>query len=156
MCRIPTWSFFKLSVFLSIFLFFKYLSMKITLQWVQNSIFLNRKFIFPILFSWTNSRKLITSFMMFIYFEVCPALFDVNYQPYFQQWNSNWEIAFLNSPLDRFELGFLNVGLGLYFELFPNSQKDWKLGFLNVAVVGLLHFCQFMKDMENWDFCLLA
>ena len=46
----------------------------------------------------------------------------------------------------RFELGFLNPVHRLYFELLPNSRKDWKLGFLDVALVGLLNFSQFMRD----------
>ena len=59
---------------------------------------------------------------------MCPALFDVNPLSYFQQWSTqNWDIAFLDSSLYS-RLGFLNVGLKLYLELFPNSQKDWKLG----------------------------
>ena len=32
-------------------------------------------------------------------FEMCPTLFYVNFHPYFQQSNSNWNIAFLNSSL---------------------------------------------------------
>ena len=45
-------------------------------------------------------------------FEMCPALFYVNSHPYFQQKNSNWDIAFLNSPLDS-NWDFLNAGLRL-------------------------------------------
>ena len=37
--------------------------------------------------------------------------------------HTNWSIAFLNSSLDS-KMGFSNAGLRLYFELFPNSQKD--------------------------------
>ena len=33
-------------------------------------------------------------------FEMRPVLFYVNSHPYFQQWNSNWAIAFLNSTVD--------------------------------------------------------
>ena len=78
-------------------------------------------------------------------FKMCPALFYVNSRPYFQQWNSNWDIYFLNSLLHS-KLRFLNVGLRLCSELFPNSQKDWKLEFLNVALVGLLNFLIHERD----------
>ena len=64
---------------------------------------------------------------------------------------SLFSTAKLNLSLDS-KLGFLNVGLRLYFRLFPNSQKYWKLGFVNVAVVGLLDIFQFLKEMEDWDF----
>ena len=47
----------------------------------------------------------------------------------------------------RFKLGFLNVGLRLYFEFFPNSGKYWKSGFLNVALVGLSNFSQFTRKI---------
>ena len=57
----------------------------------------------------------------------------------------------LNLSLDS-KLGFLNVGFRLYFKLFPNSQKYWKLGFVNVTVVALLNIFLFMKDMEHWNF----
>ena len=30
------------------------------------------------------------------------------------------------------------------------------MGFLNVALVRLLNFSQFMEKIENWDFCFLA
>ena len=60
----------------------------------------------------------------------------------------------LNLSLDS-KAGFLNVGLSLYFKV-PNSQKYWKLGFVNFAVVGLLNIYQFMKEMECWDFWMLA
>ena len=64
------------------------------------------------------------------------VLFYVNYLC-FQQWNSNWDIAFFNSSLDS-KLEFLNAGLRLYFKHIPSLQEYWKLGFLNVALVGLL------------------
>ena len=57
----------------------------------------------------------------------------------------------LNLSLDS-KLGFLNVGFRLYVKLFPNSQKYWKLGFVNVTVVALLNIFLFMKDMEHWNF----
>ena len=74
---------------------------------------------------------------------------------YFQQWKSDWEIAFPNSSSDS-KLGFLSVGFRLYFEFFSNSQKDCKMGFLNITLIELLNFSQFIKDMENWDFWVLA
>ena len=55
----------------------------------------------------------------------------VNSRSYFQQWNLNWDTTFSNSSLDS-KLGFLSVGLVLHFQVFPNSQRDWK--FLNVAL----------------------
>ena len=84
-----------------------------------------------------------------------PALFYVNSGLYFQWWNSNWDIAFLNSPLDS-NWDFWMLVLDSTLNFFPNSQKDWKLGFLNVALVGLLNFSKFIKEMKNWDFFLLA
>ena len=50
------------------------------------------------------------------------------------------------------KLGLWNVGLWLYLQSFPNSKRNWKLGFLNVALAGLLIFSQFMKKTENWGF----
>ena len=58
-------------------------------------------------------------------------------------------MTFPNSSIDS-KLGLLNLGL------FFNSKRDWKLEFLNVAVAGPLNFSQFMKEIENWDFWLLA
>ena len=84
--------------------------------------------------------------MYFLKLSYGSRLFYVN-SLYFQELNSNWDLAFLNSSSDS-KLGFLNVGLRLYFKLLPNSQKDSKLGFVNVALVELLNFPQFMKKME--------
>ena len=64
-------------------------------------------------------------------------------------------IAFFISSLDS-KLGFLNVGLRLYLKLFPNSQKDWKLGCVNVALVGILNVFQLMQEMKYLDFSVLA
>ena len=113
----------------SIYLFLKYLSMKIILQWVQNSIFPYGKLIFLNLFSLTsnkNSGKLCISFMMFS-LKCFQFYFRVNSHPYFQQWNSNWDKVFLNSPLGvRFELGFLNVGKTVSdFFLIHEKIKNW-------------------------------
>ena len=82
----------------------------------------------------------------------CSHLWGAN-SAYFQQRYSNWDIDFLNSSLDS-KLGYFNVGLGLHFKLFPNLQKDCKLGLLIVALVEPLAFLKFMKEMENWDFWL--
>ena len=68
-----------------------------------------------------------------------PALFYVN-SLNFQQWNSNWDIAFFNSSLNS-KLGFLNVGLrfvnvalvGLH-NFFQIHESDGTLGFLNVSL----------------------
>ena len=54
------------------------------------------------------------------------------------------------------KLGLVNVGLKSYFQVFPNSERDWKLGCLNVAVAGVLNFSQFMEDIENCYFGILA
>ena len=56
----------------------------------------------------------------------------------------------LNLFLDS-KTAFSNVGLRLYFKLL-NSQKYFKLRFVNVAVVGLLNIFQFRNEMEYWDF----
>ena len=53
-------------------------------------------------------------------------------------------------------LKFLNVGVRLYFKLFPNSQEDLKERVVNLALVGLLIFFQFIKEMEYWEFSILA
>ena len=81
------------------------------------------------------------------------ASFYVN-SLYFQQWNSNWDIAFLGLSLDS-KLRFFDEGFRLYSKLFPNSQKDWKLGFANVLLVRRFNFFQSMKEMEYWDLWLL-
>ena len=54
--------------------------------------------------------KEIKYFIHYIEFEIWPALFYVN-SLYFQQWSSNWDIAFFNSSLDS-KLGFLDWVLG--------------------------------------------
>ena len=51
---------------------------------------------------------------------------------------------------------FRYAGVRLYFKLFPKYQKGWKLRFVNVALVGLLNFFQFMKKMKYWHFWILA
>ena len=98
--------------------------------------------------------KEIEYFIRHINFKMWLSLFYANFL-YYQQWNSNWDIAFFNSSLDL-KLGFLNVGFRLYFKFFPYSQKDWKLGFVNITLVGLLNFFEFMKEMDYWDFWMLT
>ena len=72
---------------------------------------------------------------------------------YFQQWNLNQDITFPNSSIDL-KLGILTIGL--YFDVFPNSQRDWKLGFSNVALATIVNFSQYMEEIENWDFEIIA
>ena len=79
----------------------------------------------------------------------------VNSPPYFQQWNLNQEITFPNSSTDS-KSGLRNLGFRLHFQVFPHSQRDHKLRFLNVTVAGLLNFSQFMEEIENQDFSILA
>ena len=66
-------------------------------------------------------------FNSYIKFDMWTALFYI-YSLYFQRWNSNCKIAFFNSFLDS-KLGFLNVGLRLYYKCFPNSKmiENWDL-----------------------------
>ena len=79
----------------------------------------------------------------------------INSQPYFQQWELDWDISFSTSSIDS-KLGFWNLCYRLYFQGFPNSQRDRKLGFLNIVLAGLLNFSQFMEEIENWNFWILA
>ena len=76
-----------------------------------------------------------TEIEYFIHYLMWPVLFYVN-SHYFQQWNSNWHMVFLNSSLDS-KLRFFNVGLQAVFHQKKKKKKK-KLGFLNVALVGLL------------------
>ena len=45
----------------------------------------------------------------------------------------------------RFEIGTFEP----WIQVFDNSLRDLKLGFLNVALDGLLNFSQFMDEIEN-------
>ena len=36
-----------------------------------------------------------------------------------------------------------------WIQVFDNSLRDLKLGFLNVALAGLLNISQFMDEIEN-------
>ena len=115
--------------------------------WVQNFIFPNGKQILPnsLINSW-NLKKWNNSFIMSSLNCGQPCL---NFPSYFQQWNLNKNIAFHNSFTDS-RLGILNLGPRLYLQVFPNSQGDWKLGFLNVALAWILNFSQFM-DVRDWQ-----
>ena len=73
-----------------------------------------------------------------IEFKMCHAWIYVNFLNFRQQ-NSNWDMTFFNSSLNS-KLGVLNV--------------DFR--FVNVALVGLHNFFQFMIVMEYWDFSMLA
>ena len=50
----------------------------------------------------------------------------VNFPSYFQWRNLNEDIVFPNSSINSISW-ISNVGYRLYFEGFPNSQKNWKL-----------------------------
>ena len=67
----------------------------------------------------------------------------------FQQWNSNWDIAFFNSSLNS-KLRFLNAGLiGLHnFFQFMKVMKYW--GFWMLTLTILPNFSQFTEEFENW------
>ena len=56
---------------------------------------------------------------------------------------------FLNSSIDS-KLGFWVLVLRCVFKFFP-IQKEI-LGYLNVALAGILNFSQFLKNMEAGDF----
>ena len=78
-------------------------------------------------------------------------VFPINWQILKNTGNGIWQ-AFCKFPIDL-KLGLLNVGLMLYFQDFPNSQRDLKMEFFNLVLAGL---SQFMKEMENWDFWILV
>ena len=56
----------------------------------------------------------------------------------------------------RFKIGACESWAQVVHQVFPNSQRDWKLGFLNVALAGFLIFSQFMDEIENCDVGILA
>ena len=64
------------------------------------------------------------------------------------QWDQNSTFTNEKFIFPNLILGFLNVGIRTYFKIFPNLQKDEKLEFANVALVGLFSFFQFMKQMQ--------
>ena len=51
---------------------------------------------------------------------------------------------------------FFYVDRRLRFQVFPNSLRDEKLGFVNVASAGIVNFSQLMKEIEYWDFRILS
>ena len=80
-----------------------------------------------------------------------PVLFYVN-SLYFQQWNSNWGIALFNSSLDP-TLRVLIAGLRLYFKTFFLIHKKIENWYLLILLQLIF---QFMKEIEYWDFWILA
>ena len=52
-------------------------------------------------------------------------------------------------------LDFFYVERRMCFQVFPNSLRDEKVGFLNVAPAGIVDFSQFMEEIEYWDFRIL-
>ena len=64
------------------------------------------------------------------------------------QWDQNSTFTNEKFIFPNLILGFWNVGIRMYFKIFPNLQKDGKSGFANVALVGLFNFFQFMKQMK--------
>ena len=51
---------------------------------------------------------------------------------------------------------FSNSYSNLYFQDFRDPHGHRKYWILNVALAGLLKFTQFMEEIENWDFFILA
>ena len=72
-----------------------------------------------------------------------------------QNWNF-WALAldctFQLFPIHREVLGFLNIALGglLSFCQFVITMENWIFGKQAWAV--LLNFCQFTKELGSWDF----
>ena len=63
---------------------------------------------------------------------------------------------FPSSQIDS-KLRFLNVVLQLYFIFSPESTKRVKIRIFECyARLQLPNFYQFMKELENWDFQMLA
>ena len=91
-------------------------------QELQNSNFSNGKHFFLFIDKFLKFDK-IEYLSYCTKFEMWPVLFYVNSTSYFQNWNINYVVTFLNSSKDS-KLKFFNVGLKLYFQFFPNSQWD--------------------------------
>ena len=70
----------------------------------------------------------------------------------------SWELQMLSALEFLTSLAHIikEWSLMLCIELFSNSKKDSKLGFLNVALVGLFKFSHFINEMENLTFWILA
>ena len=126
-------------------------------QWIQNSVFFWWKINFSqfIFFDKYLNFKESKCLIHYVKFGMWPALFYVN-SFYMLQWNSHLDTGSFSQFILGFKLGFFNVCLRLYFDHFANSQKDWKLRFLNVAPGLLLNFLQIMKETKNCDFWVLA
>ena len=126
-------------------------------QWIQNSVFFRWKINFSqfIFFDKYLNFKEIKYLIHYVKFGMWPALFYVN-SFYILRWNSHLDIGSFSQFILGFKPGFFNVCLRLYFHHFANSQKDWKLRFLNVAPGLLLNFLQIMKEIKSWDFWVLA
>ena len=98
-------------------------------QWVQNFIFPNGKHI---------SSQLADKFLKFE--EMKYLIHHVK----FEMWPAFCKFPILFSKV-KLKLGnnfsqFINSYSKLYFKVFLNPQRDRKLGFLNVALTGLLNF----------------
>ena len=107
--------------------------------------------------------KDIEHFIHYIKFEVWVALFYVN-SLYFQQWNLKLVRNIFQFILRFSKLGFLNLDLRLYFNIFPNTkrlkigickccsswtsqffpahEREWTIGMFNSAY---FHTCQIAR-----------
>ena len=45
---------------------------------------------------------------------------------------------------------------GCFSKFFPNSHRNWKMGILDVSVIGLLRFSRFIKELKNLDSWILT
>lgn len=45
-------------------------------------------------------------------------------------------------------MGLLNVSFRLYFQVFPNFQRDQKLRFLNFVPAGIVNFSKFTDGRD--------
>ena len=109
----------------------------------------------------TNFSQFIYKFLkfeviLFTMFEMCTALFHINYLSHLHQRNLNYNTAFPNLSINS-NLGFLSVGLTLSFLRFPHFTKmfwdfrcccswtfKWKIFFFNISktVANSLNFCK--------------
>ena len=159
MHRTPNWVHFKLSIMNRIFniLGFKYLSMKVTFQCVQVSIFPDGKnSLFLIYFHWQifkNQGNCVSHSWCLVW--NVSSLVLCKFPSLFSTVKLNLGNSCSQFTL-RFKLGFLNYGLSLYFKVFPNLRKNWKWGFSIASLVGYLNFSHYMKEIKNWYFYLLA
>ena len=84
-------------------------------QELQNSNFSNGKHFFLFIDKFLKFNK-IEYLIYCTKFEMWPVLFYVNSTCYFQNWNINYVVTFLNSSKNS-KLKFFNVGLKLYLNL---------------------------------------